>query len=216
MQTTTMSIGKAFRRTNVRYVLSDGRVSNYWVAYCMTCETARHRYEEAVAACAGDSEAVVTIDVVHAEEPLPGRADRMRPHLHKELQVYHIFHLWLLSLDGTPCEKKVFSSLPYRHTDTVSVNRCTVRQSVTKSRNDRHMPTLACVGTGPPAHAPPAPRGSTVFGLGAAPPRWSPPRRAERGAKERDRQASAARLAEERQPYRYSRTIHSERSEPLT
>lgn len=47
----------------------------------MACEAARHRYEEAVAACAGDHEAVAKIDVVHTAEPLPGRADRMLPHL---------------------------------------------------------------------------------------------------------------------------------------
>lgn len=76
-----MSVWKAFRRTAERYKRGDGKASNYWVAYCIACETAYERYREAVAACNGDDEAIAKIDVVHPAEALPGRADRMAPHL---------------------------------------------------------------------------------------------------------------------------------------
>jgi len=81
MQTTTMPGWKAFRRTSERYLRADGSASNYWVAYCIACERAYARYEEAVAACQGDDQAIAKIDVVRPAERLPGRSDRMHPHL---------------------------------------------------------------------------------------------------------------------------------------
>ncbi|KAK1864697.1 hypothetical protein I4F81_007241 [Pyropia yezoensis] len=78
---TTMSVRKAFRWTTERYKRGDGKASNYWVANCIACKTAYERYREAVAACNGDNEAIAKIDVVHPAEALPGREDRMAPHL---------------------------------------------------------------------------------------------------------------------------------------
>eukprot|EP00170_Pyropia_yezoensis_P003863 contig_16099_g3874 len=80
MQATTMSVWKVFRRTTKRYKRGDGKASNYWAAYCIACESSYERYREAVAACNGD-EAIAKIDVAHPAEALPGRADRMAPHL---------------------------------------------------------------------------------------------------------------------------------------
>jgi len=81
MQATTMSVWKAFRRTGERYKRGDCSASNYWVAYCIGCEAAYERYREALAACNGDDEAIAKIGIVPPAVPLPGRADRMAPHL---------------------------------------------------------------------------------------------------------------------------------------
>jgi len=62
---------------------SDGSSSNYWITFCRACEAGHDLYKVAVAACGGDDAAISKIIVVPAAEPLPGRWDRMGPHLNK-------------------------------------------------------------------------------------------------------------------------------------
>lgn len=80
-QATSMPVWRAFRRTNERYRRADGRASNYWMAYCKACEAAYTRYQEALSACNGDESAISKVVVVPPPVPLPGRLDRMLPHL---------------------------------------------------------------------------------------------------------------------------------------
>jgi len=60
---------------------ADGSASTYWMVYCIACERAYSRDEEAVAAGQGDDQEIAKIDVVRPAERLPGRSDRIHPHL---------------------------------------------------------------------------------------------------------------------------------------
>lgn len=73
----------AFRRSDERHKKADGTPSNYWMAYCRACEAAHKKYLEDASACNGDRAAIANIAVVPPAEPLPGRRDRMTPHLNK-------------------------------------------------------------------------------------------------------------------------------------
>lgn len=71
MQSTTTSMWKASRRTSDRHVRGDGSAPKQWVAYCIACEAAYAKYQEAATACNGEDEAVAKLEVVHPAEPLP-------------------------------------------------------------------------------------------------------------------------------------------------
>jgi len=62
---------------------SDGTPSNYWITFFRACEAAHNRYRAAAEACGGDDAAISKIVLQPAAEPLPGRWDRMRPHLRR-------------------------------------------------------------------------------------------------------------------------------------
>jgi len=72
----------AFRRTFERHMRTDRTLSNYRITFCGGCE-AHDRYKAAVLACGGDCIAISKIVGLPAAEPLPGRWDRMGPHLNK-------------------------------------------------------------------------------------------------------------------------------------
>ncbi|KAK1860434.1 hypothetical protein I4F81_003023 [Pyropia yezoensis] len=73
----------AFHRSDERHKKADGTPSNKWMAYCRACEAAHKKYLEDVSACNCDRAAIANIAVVPPAEPLPGRRDRMTPHLNK-------------------------------------------------------------------------------------------------------------------------------------
>jgi len=68
---------------------TDRTPSNYRITFCGGCDReapraeAHDRYKAAVPACGGDGVAISKIVGLPALEPLPGRWDRMGPHLNK-------------------------------------------------------------------------------------------------------------------------------------
>jgi len=81
MQTTTMLGSKTLRRTSERYWRANGSAPNSSVAFCIACERAYEQYQETVAACQDDDQAIAAIDGRRPAERLSWRYDRKHPHL---------------------------------------------------------------------------------------------------------------------------------------